>query len=674
MNVSQFYFAWVSSGETSFDGSHMREDELIFSFKLKQEEGQVAELELEIINPHIGLLAPGRPLWCWFSWSDGSNVYPLFFGRLVSIPDDLFADIITVNFVAKPMDYTEQLFALAESMKVLPFYDPIFVSDKKQSDPNTVLEGYSKLWHVDRITHDVTASDIIAGEDGVIEFAPEDVFYDGVKVKIAGPPMMVCEINAEVTWVQCDHTGKFEFKTVSGVKGKTDLGAGLNATKGVEDPGLAVAGQAGLIIKEPNQQTITTSDFKNDSPGPHTDGELMEEHESMSFPFYGGVITQSKEVKIDANSETGQGGEYSLNESYDYLLGFEIHGAQPGTIPKPPEAPLDTKTPDLNNDMQIATEVEQDRTEVLHARVFADVQPVFVEPATTTDSHIKQTLTMNASDLVALGVLTASDGTYFPTARGLQSLEYILMVARANLLAGSRVIEISWDCKFPVAVYSGISCRKNAVIIDGRLPGDFVIGKITGYSLTGDGDNGEFVANVTVNCAVGNGNAVTEVTGVPVYVDEGYVDVGYQHYDGKFVLAVTNDMVFQPLAFEPSGIQIPISQDQVLIRHEFHNGGAADIVRSLYLTAQAQLNALQLAMQQATNRGIVLGPSAATLEYVAAQTRLNVAIDKAIADHPSWVELELAPVQNISTNVEFDADVEPLVIPKQIDLAAPSSS
>ena len=123
---STFYFAWVGSTRPNSMPSHAREDELIFSFELKHEEGQFAELELEIINPHIGLLAPGRPLWAWFSWNDGSELHPLFFGRLIGIPDDLFEDVIKIKFVAKPKDYIEQQYELAESLRVLPFYDPIY--------------------------------------------------------------------------------------------------------------------------------------------------------------------------------------------------------------------------------------------------------------------------------------------------------------------------------------------------------------------------------------------------------------------------------------------------------------------------------------------------------------------------------------------------------------------
>src|SRR3954470_22867054 len=114
-NPSRFYFAWCGPNE-GFSGGHAREDELIFSFELKHEEGQFAELELEVVNPHVGLLAAGRPLWAWFSWSDGSGPRPLFYGRLIGIPDDLFADVIKIRLVARPINYASQRLALAEGL------------------------------------------------------------------------------------------------------------------------------------------------------------------------------------------------------------------------------------------------------------------------------------------------------------------------------------------------------------------------------------------------------------------------------------------------------------------------------------------------------------------------------------------------------------------------------
>jgi hypothetical protein len=155
-----------------------------------------------------------------------------------------------------------------------------------------------------------------------------------------------------------------------------------------------------------------------------------------------------------------------------------------------------------------------------------------------------------------------------------------------------------------------------------------------------------------------------------VYVDEGYVDVGYQHYTGKFIAATTHDMTFEPLAFEPTGLQLPISAEQVVIRHEFHDGGATEAVNSLIAIAAPQIQAIRDSWDPNT---VGRSPSDVMLNLVRAEQRLNAAINQTILDHPSWIEIELAPVQKISADVEYDALVGPLVIPMQVNLAAPST-
>ena len=53
---------------------------------------------------------------------------------------------------------------------------------------------------------------------------------------------------------------------------------------------------------------------------------------------------------------------------------------------------------------------------------------------------------MNARDARRGGRgIDSSSGGYFSTGRGTGSVEYLLMVARAHLLAGSRVVEVEWE-------------------------------------------------------------------------------------------------------------------------------------------------------------------------------------------------------------------------------------
>lgn len=654
MPISQFYFAWVNSTETEFSEAHMREDELMFSFELTHQEGDIPELELEIINPHIGLLAPGRPLWCWLSWTNGTDVWPLFFGRLFSVPDDLFAEIITVKFVAKPKNFLAIQMEVADDLKVLPFYDPLFfdkgVAEEgtpEEADPNKVLEGYSKLWHVDRVDHSVTVSDIIAGEDGVEEFGADEVFYDSVQIRIAGAPVIVSEVEGTVRWVQCDHTGVFEMKTQAKVE---EDPAAKEAREGYE---MTLRNQYGPLPGDPptsiafekEEYPTITKTYKNPNPHP-ADGDLMEETETWTGPqMFSGITIEYKYEETPGNPETGQGREVKESRTTKDVISVDIET----TAPEEPE----------EQDLEVQVEVQQTRNEVLHVRLVADLQPVLGEA--TEDDGIKESSSMNAQDPVEFGVLTTSDGAYFPTARGLQSVEFLLMVARAKLLSGSRVVETTWEVPFERAVEAELSLRKNATLADSRLPGGTVLGKIVEYKLSGNGDDGEFLGEITIKSCVGKGNAIVTAPGVPVYVGEGYVTVGYQHYDGQIIAATTSDTTFPALAYQAVGIQLPVTIDQVLVRHEYYNGGADQMVRDL----------LQYYQTPSLDGLGYMGPSG-MMQAASSEQQLNEAISRTIYDNPSWVELEFKPVQKISTDIEYDAE-SILVLPMQINLAAPST-
>src|SRR5262245_15138033 len=203
------YFAWIDAGETVFGPEHLRWDESIFSFALAQEEGDPATLSIVVRRPRnvagdpIGLLGPGRKIWCWFAFDCGPALVK-FRGRLVGIPTSLFEDLVRLEFVAKPTDLVVQKEALANTLRVLPYYDEAVIDKDKRNDPDVVLEGYTKIWHFDRETHVITASDEINGEDGTVDFlcANGDVLFDGLALNLTTGPLTRVDVNAEYTWTQ----------------------------------------------------------------------------------------------------------------------------------------------------------------------------------------------------------------------------------------------------------------------------------------------------------------------------------------------------------------------------------------------------------------------------------------------------------------------------------------
>lgn len=197
-----FCFAWVDQTATTFGVEHQVEDEKIFSFNLSHAEAGKPTLEIEILNPYAGLLGPGRKQWAWFSQYDGATYQPRFFGRLMGIPNSLFGEVITLVLVADPPDYLDRKQAVAETLKIRPFYDPVFLDAAHRDDADAILEGWCADYHVDRVTHAVTVSDRLIGEDGLVTFAGDDVFYDSVTLSLDQPPLAQVEVDATIGWTQ----------------------------------------------------------------------------------------------------------------------------------------------------------------------------------------------------------------------------------------------------------------------------------------------------------------------------------------------------------------------------------------------------------------------------------------------------------------------------------------
>ena len=126
----------------------MRWDESVFSFTCEQSEGDPANLTVVVRRPRnvsgdpIGLLGPGRKIWCWFALDCGPSLFK-FRGRLVGVPTSIFEELVTLEFVARPFDVVAQKQALAETLRVLPFYDELVIEPERRNDPEVVLEGYS---------------------------------------------------------------------------------------------------------------------------------------------------------------------------------------------------------------------------------------------------------------------------------------------------------------------------------------------------------------------------------------------------------------------------------------------------------------------------------------------------------------------------------------------------
>jgi hypothetical protein len=455
-----FHFAWCDSGQP-FDDSMLREDEIIFAFDLAHQEGQIPTLSIDVKNPHIGLLAPGRQQWAWLSYSDQTGTYPLFFGRLVGLPTNLLGEVVTLQFIARPDDFLDQKQAIADGLMVEPWYDPIWISADKFGDPDTVLEAYTMAWHVDRITNAVSVSDIVFGEDGTVEFKAEDSFYDSVSISFAQAPQTQVVCDGTVQWTQSatgiiplpdvslsawngdqivndwpkigDNLGGGWSVEYSAVTNFSDQFGGSNpitinvggdtssSSGGAQDTGSPAdvgsppltQGDFGNIPsgapKTSLAKTITLT-YQNQAKE-HFNGDVMSVNENVQYDEegkLGGKIVSSSTSMTIGDPATGTAAAASFNYSYTRTVG-EPQVAPPTAPPTPVTIVVlpgggtqeqgggPITIPSLFGSLSLSYDLSFGRTETITFTMDSDIQPIVLLSPDDTSNQI--TLSMHGSDL-----------------------------------------------------------------------------------------------------------------------------------------------------------------------------------------------------------------------------------------------------------------------------------
>lgn len=740
MSTLPFTFAWVHETDTTFNAGTMGVfDEDIFSFEIKHDEGQVPTLDLAIRNPRVGLLAPGRKLWGWLAWQSPAShpiyagaLVPLFFGVLVGVPTSLFAEKITIKFIARSPQFISHKQALAETMKSAPYYDPVWIDTARRDDPDTILEGWSALWHIDRTTLAITASDILIGEAGTLAYDEDHAFYHSVSLSLEQPPLSNIRVEATVNWVQRS-SGFFVVPPVfaSSYTGDSLIGDWPK-------PGGSIGGgykcESSFVtdtyfISQTPTATYSSS-WSNSDPNPGQCSNASATTQSsgpallapnplvnvLTAYYQSGICFPDSDPPVNRPMTGSSSGivvplwsvgmemtiRYDANRQFSEMLAFDMTANTQGILASPtvtqhtelltlssvdvsqPLIEVDAWTDFASAPVALAQIIWPNNPTkpgglayqiCVQAGVAGAVEPEFSDIIgfTTNDGSVvwasmgSSPLTdaprWSPSSYVPLGQITLmqetvfnintgefelkpgatsyyictragqtnsvyrdftytppptsnvapvpalrhistidppifsatvgrliGDGSvvwtvlgrspsslgipiggtpdnvtarsFFPTARGLVSLEYLISRARARLRFRARAVKVGWNCRFDDAI--AISCRHNATLFDPRLPGGAATGKVTSYSLSASGD-GKLLAHIEIGCSVGFGDSVVEITGTPEYAAPGYMQVGYQIYDGAMVVHGSGDTSYTPPTFAgfDDGLNFPLRWQDV---------------------------------------------------------------------------------------------------------------
>lgn len=516
-----FYFALCGPGET-FGVEHHRFDWRIISAVLTQNENGLATLDVIVPNPRRGLLNPDDDQWAIFARKeyDSETITQLFYGRIIGVPSAMNKNKIKVTFRAEPEDFPAAKSALAETLKNRPYYDKIWIDPGDWANPDMVLLARTANFHVDRVSHAVSISDNFQGEDGTINFLETDVIGASVDPQIGQPSSteIICE--GAVQWKQ---------SAVGFVDVSQQLIDGFKAA----DPDNRDSGNPFGI----SSYTI----------------DVLIENWPLPGDAIGGGWSVEDTVIVDGTNKWISPEQYANNlitmyaaqnpftdvqEQLETLLGASINDSVFLNDTSGSDFALTSVKPSL----VVRYTAERERNEAVLFTLRCDLQDV------VSDAPIPKQLALSCSDLgdVAIdGVSTPPIGdlrrsVFFTTDRGKEAVANFLLRARATLLDDARSVHVSFTTRFRYIF--DVTTRKNASIIDPHLPGGFAAGKIIAYTVSIDGNSGQALCSITIGCAVGRGNVLSGEVGTPDYVEEGYVDQGYQTYSDQLNLLPTGDV------------------------------------------------------------------------------------------------------------------------------------
>jgi hypothetical protein len=643
-----------------FDASsHNRFDEDILSIEIAQEEGGFATLTVDIKNPNIGLLALGRNLWCWLSWDqawpDGTpDLVPLFNGRLIGVPKLSAGEVVQIQFLARPDDLNVQKTALAESLKVLPWYDPVWLTAETTAD--TVLEAYSALWHIDPTTLTVTTSDILEGEDGIIDIDESQSIYDKFSLSYGQPPLVATTVTGTVSWQQQAEGVLDVTQTLLDAFHAEGSAYTQTYPRGVN------RGFTGI-----NAYWYTFGQRKSVAPWSTGgggviqclgDGGIESSWPSQGTNIGGGWslsnLTDMDGVPLcyirDA-SKTKKGGwlepaYYTVTFTAAKPVDNAFDEAAPARGVRLVTQPYGTYTVDFplrayKIRMNLEYRANRTRSETVTAVVTAGVQRELSDSAESDRETIGLTSRFVAEGVDPDGALPIGDvayRSYFQTARGTSSLEYLLLAARAKMRARARAVDVGFAVDWRTAL--PITLRHSVRYADRRVPGGIATGKVKSYSLTAStaGMLGEF----TIGCTIGTDETVTPQAGVNSYVDTGYVD-DWQVISGMQTAIDSGDCSYQTLD------DFVIADDGVDLTHVTVDSVVNECV---------VINGIKTQMQTASNFQDTIAPTSGDLATTMQKVETKVTLD-------------LKPLAGAEYHTEFFPAVTPLTIPKTIDLSAP---
>lgn len=596
--IGTIYFAMVDEATTVWDELiHSVEDEEVYAFQIDHSEGQFATAEVEIENPSEGLLAPTRDKRVFISIENGGSPKLLFAGRISGFPTDLSTKTIRINYTAQPEDWEDTQDTFLQGEKIAPFYNELFIAPDRRNAAEEILAARPELLHWDRATNVLSLSNIIEGST-LLDIGGEFMF-DTLRTTVGEPPLKAVDIDIEVQWEQ------------QGV-GTVDCGAAIknefNNTGGAPD-------------KQIN--SLTPHAFEAGWRGARTPTGYTIEEISLDP-----VANKFSLVTANLRSDT-----ITVNAVDFPTKSGGTAGTRPVSVPRVWYIPK----------LILQAEYRQKRRENLLATLEATTQDFSLKG----NKRGKLAIRLQSPTLEINGALldVSEPSFFFDIAGGVLTTDGVDVVnnaylrARAILVKRSRIVETRFEA--PLEDVIDIQCDHSMRIVDSRLPGGSLKGKVLGYSFRADGPTGQTVAQITLGSVIGTGvdsagSGLPSETEIATEVFEN--EVG----PATMTSAIFYDFAVTPVIDQPIDVAQMESDDQFLIDNVTVDNPGQDQVDGF------------------------LARNVTSPQFGDGR------VDTELENNPTEVTVDL---KSMNPQKELAADIElatfPMTLPRQIDLEAP---
>ncbi len=483
----------------------------IFDLEISQEEDHFARAKLNI---KAGILLPPTGTEGTIQ-GEGEKIF--FRGALVGAPLKIEGPFAEIQLIAKPPDFQEKIIALQKDNRIPPYWDDLWIRPEKQTHFQEIQESRTSSLYCDRRTGKLFLSDWFEGRENL--FLDQHFFQDSLHFKAVNAPLKACTINVHAHWIQSDSGISNMSSDIRRAfpRFKVNTYTKQALLEKWPERGHRIGRSGFWIMKSELKPVIPNSPLypRYSPPIPlrkeedHLQSFRIERHWFKPLLWVGWHYQQKRKETLSLTLEHAVQTVFP-GEGEVKVLDFTLQNINPD-----PRAYLWREETFYREGAKVIFKNEIYRCKTAH---YSGIS--FEEG--------RKHWTFKRFFHTPLGHSARS--SFFLTKRGYQAAEHAMERAKITLAKSARCFEVSfegpWETLYEVTTDTTLS------LIDSRLPGGKIKGKVVKYALIAKGETGERFVRVTLLCAVGLGEAEkTDYKSFPHYALNDYCEESYQVYE-----------------------------------------------------------------------------------------------------------------------------------------------